>query len=231
MSPMAKRWTMKEIEFLNKNKQMNLKELMLNLPKRTENSIKLKSMELFGPEILEKNKEDVIEDYVNKKHGIKYIAKKYNVGATCLLHSLNNWKIKIRNRSKRVDMTGCNNKNWSGYKGIHGAMYTNIKRDANRRDIEFLVSIEYLWKLYVKQNKKCAISGELINISTNRKLCTASLDRKDYMKGYTNDNIQWVHKTVNIMKNRFQDDEFILWCSKINDYQKNDYQKNKLFRL
>lgn len=34
------------------------------------------------------------------------------------------------------------------------------------------------------------------------------------------DNVQWVHKDVNIMKNDWSDEEYILWCSIIADYQR-----------
>jgi hypothetical protein len=48
---------------------------------------------------------------------------------------------------------------------------------------------------------------------------TASLDRKDSGKGYTLDNVQWVHKRVNIMKNIISDMEFIEWCKKVANHR------------
>ena len=49
---------------------------------------------------------------------------------------------------------------------------------------------------------------------------TASLDRIDSTKGYTKNNIQWVHKTINKMKNVLHDEEFIQWCNLIANYNK-----------
>jgi hypothetical protein len=43
-------------------------------------------------------------------------------------------------------------------------------------------------------------------------MTTASLDRKDSSKGYTKDNVQWIHKTINFMKGQMSDQEFVSWC-------------------
>ena len=44
---------------------------------------------------------------------------------------------------------------------------------------------------------------------------TASLDRIDSSKGYVIGNVQWVHKDINIMKNKFDNQYFIDMCKKI----------------
>lgn len=49
---------------------------------------------------------------------------------------------------------------------------------------------------------------------------SASLDRIDSKKSYTVDNVQWVHKDVNWMKNKFDQDYFIEMCGRIADHQK-----------
>jgi len=46
---------------------------------------------------------------------------------------------------------------------------------------------------------------------------TASLDRINSSKGYTLDNVQWVHKTVNIMKQGLSDEDFKYWIKMIGD--------------
>jgi hypothetical protein len=51
-------------------------------------------------------------------------------------------------------------------------------------------------------------------------LTTASLDRIDSSKGYTIDNVQWVHKTVNLMKRELNQQDFIDICNKISYYNK-----------
>lgn len=47
------------------------------------------------------------------------------------------------------------------------------------------------------------------------RLQTGSLDRKDSSKGYSIDNIQWVHKRVNFLKRDYSEEELIYWCTKI----------------
>ena len=44
---------------------------------------------------------------------------------------------------------------------------------------------------------------------------TASLDRIDSSKGYTIDNIQWLHKDINKMKWDFSQEKFLELCKKI----------------
>ena len=44
---------------------------------------------------------------------------------------------------------------------------------------------------------------------------TASIDRIDSNKGYIEDNVVWVHKDINIMKNKFSKEYFLMLCKKI----------------
>lgn len=56
----------------------------------------------------------------------------------------------------------------------------------------------------------CSLTGWEIDMSYNND--TASLDRKDSSKGYTKDNIQWVHSMVNMSKNKYDQNKFIDMC-------------------
>ncbi len=91
----------------------------------------------------------------------------------------------------------------------------NIKGRAARRGLEYSLSNEFLLDLFEKQNRKCALSGVDIYFSKKIKDITASLDRIDSSKGYTEDNVQWIHKVINIMKNKFNEEEFIMFCNLI----------------
>jgi hypothetical protein len=109
---------------------------------------------------------------------------------------------------------------WTGFGKISGNYWNTLKRHALSRKFEFSISIEYAWELYIKQNMKCALSGfDIYFGETNNCPYTASLDRIDSLKGYTESNIQWVHGKVNIMKNKFPQDEFINFCKAITDNQ------------
>lgn len=108
---------------------------------------------------------------------------------------------------------------WRGYEDIPKSFFTKVKREAKEREIEFNLTIEELWDLFVKQNKKCALSGVDLKFQSNYRISdqTASIDRIDSSKGYTLDNVQWVHKIVNFMKQSMLKSELISWCKRIVD--------------
>lgn len=102
------------------------------------------------------------------------------------------------------------------YGDISGYFFTRIKRHAEKRQIYFDICIKNIWELFIKQDKKCALTG--IDLVLTRKRGsdnTASLDRIDSSKGYTLDNIRWVHKEINIMKMDLSDIELIEWAKKL----------------
>lgn len=111
---------------------------------------------------------------------------------------------------------------WTGYGNISGKSFYVLKRGADSRNLEFNITIEDIWNLYVKQKGRCSLSGLEIMLTNGYedKLKTASVDRIDSSKGYTLDNIQWVHKHINVMKVDFDQDYFIQLCKTINDYQR-----------
>jgi hypothetical protein len=98
----------------------------------------------------------------------------------------------------------------------------------NRKPKEFNITIEYIWELFLKQKRKCALSGleigfegtRLENKCKNTSRFTASLDRIDSSLGYLVGNIQWVHKHINIMKNSFDTQTFLYYCKSITEYNK-----------
>ena len=102
-------------------------------------------------------------------------------------------------------------------------LLNTYKKGAIKRNIEFLVDVDYLTLLYNQQNQKCALSGQLLLIKEGYKNLfkgrTASLDRIDSSKGYIEGNLQWVHKDLNRMKNVYSQDVFINWCKQIAEYQ------------
>lgn len=118
---------------------------------------------------------------------------------------------------RRHYQSGNKNKAFTGVGEICATKFTDIKRNASRRSIVFDVTIEYIWKLFEKQNRKCALSGlDLFFGPANYPMETnASLDRIDSSRGYVEDNVQWVHKDVNLMKRSFSQKYFIELCKLI----------------
>lgn len=118
---------------------------------------------------------------------------------------------------------GCTTTSFNGYKEISGTFFNRIKRHAKTRKITFNITIHQIWELFLKQKRKCALSDEYLYLDANpeNKEVTASLDRIDSNKGYTIDNIQWVHKDINRCKWDFSEEEFLEWVKKIYDYRIN----------
>lgn len=140
-------------------------------------------------------------------------------------------KIKNINRASLVNnltkSCGCFRKDqiWKGFGELSGVYwYSHVVKGAEIRNLEFSITIEDAWYLFLKQNRKCALSGVdiviLSNYTDNCKAHTASLDRKDSSKGYTKDNIQWVHSDLNMMKRNHSDKKFIQWCKLVAEYNK-----------
>jgi len=121
------------------------------------------------------------------------------------------------------DKTSCGCHRFKGYKEISGSYFTRIKRGAAARGIAFDITLSQIWDLFISQNKKCALSGvELFtDMNLENKESTASLDRINSFKGYTTDNIQWVHKDINRCKWHFSESDFLEWVKKIHDYRLN----------
>jgi hypothetical protein len=112
------------------------------------------------------------------------------------------------------DWSGSNNPNWKGYEEIPSSYWTSIKWGAQNRDIDFDLTIEEVYDLFLKQKGKCEFTGQILSFADK----TASLDRIDSKKGYYKKNCQWVHKDINLMKNYFSEDVFLNYCRQIVDH-------------
>jgi len=117
-------------------------------------------------------------------------------------------------RDQYSKITGENNSSYTGFKDIRGAFWTGIKKKAKQRKIPFQITIEDAWAVYIKQNKKCSLSGMDIYFGRHdyKSENTASLDRIDSLRGYTIDNVQWVHKDLNRMKYSMSQKYFVNLC-------------------
>lgn len=113
---------------------------------------------------------------------------------------------------------------WTGYEEMSGTTIGIIKAGAKDRNFEYSVSNEFLWNLFIKQNRKCALTGYDIgfvrNCNKNTYQQTASLDRIDSSKGYIEGNVQWVHRDINKLKFDWTLDKFYKLCEDIISYKK-----------
>lgn len=111
---------------------------------------------------------------------------------------------------------------WKGVGSFSSTQFHKIKQGAIQRGIEFFITFEYAWDVFVSQNGKCALSGVPISFpdkttKTNLSKGSASLDRIDSKKGYIEGNVQWVHKDINIMKNDLSERQFVSYCQNVSN--------------
>ena len=109
------------------------------------------------------------------------------------------------------------NPKWKGIGDISASYFCSLRRGARIRNLCFNITLEEIWRLFLEQNKKCALSGKELKFSTFRNdyKANASLDRIDSSKGYTIDNVQWVDKDINFMKQSMNNQEFLNIVKKI----------------
>lgn len=223
---------------------------------------------------LNKQKEEIIDLYLNNNYTFADIGRKYNCSYQTIERRIKKWKIqkkeyggkskdlrgkkfgrlfvikeKFRNSNgiywlckcdcgkEKVVVSrslihsytlscGCILKelHWKGIGELSGTYWHKIERGAKSRNIKFSITKEYIWELFLKQDRKCALTGEEIvlvkDYTKNRKLHTASLDRINPKYGYIKDNVWWVHRDINILKNNWENKEFIEMCCKVADYER-----------
>jgi len=105
------------------------------------------------------------------------------------------------------------------YNSDHGRITCLIlaaKRRANKKQIEFDLSEQFITELLRKQNNKCAITqiefDTLKEYSNRTRPFAISIDRIDSLKGYTGDNVRLVCVAVNYALNEFGETIFHKIC-------------------
>lgn len=140
-------------------------------------------------------------------------------------------------RNKGTKSCGCIRKDndshfkKGGFGKITGAYWSILRSRFKPEDKDRQITLEYIWNLFLKQNGKCALSGidiELVSrYAKNYSGQTASLDRIDSSKGYIIGNVQWTHKTVNIIKWSLSQEEFLNFCRLVADNTRSKYNMNE----
>ena len=138
-------------------------------------------------------------------------------------------KFVLANTLRQGKSTCCkdcgNDKHYKGVGNLSSTFFSRILEGAKKRKIEVSISMEDILYLLEQQEYKCALSGLPLIMSKSFSKdrtdqvssTTASLDRIDSSKGYILGNVQWVHKDVNIMKNKFDQGYFINLCKLIHE--------------
>lgn len=170
----------------------------------------------FSKEVLEL-------EYVTNGKTMKQIAKEHGTYESVVWNSLKRYGIPARKdkvqseefRKKSFDAR------FKGYGEISGYHICCIKANARRANREYALTPQYLWELFLSQDRKCYFTGVTIGfppVNTagyRTDLNTASLDRIDNTKGYVEGNVRWVHKDINKLRGALTDTRFIELCRQV----------------
>ena len=144
-----------------------------------------------------------VSEYIGRSASNKYVYKcicdcgniKEILGASLL-----NGRTKTCGHKK----FGSENHNWRGFEEIPGRYIYSLRTNAEKRSLEFSISLEDIWKKYLEQDIKISFLENAEN--------KASVDRINSSIGYTPDNIQIVHLDINRMKYNFSQEKFMKLC-------------------
>lgn len=121
---------------------------------------------------------------------------------------------------------GKQHQQWEGFEEISGNFWHNhVIRSANgskgRKKLSLNITKEYIWDLFLEQDRKCALSGLEINFPKkwDDKGYTASIDRINSAEGYIKGNVQLLHKDINMMKRTYSQEYFVKMCKLISKYK------------
>lgn len=115
------------------------------------------------------------------------------------------------NKSRKRNAQKENNPAWKGYKGVGYKWFSKYFERSNRKRTGD-ITIQDAYNKLESQNFKCALTGIPLEWSEHSGM---SIDRIDSKREYEIDNIQIVHKDINLMKNHFNQEYFIEMCKKV----------------
>jgi hypothetical protein len=100
------------------------------------------------------------------------------------------------------------------HRGIRISWFNKFQSNANLRGIPFSITIDDVADMMEEQGGQCALTGWCIDAPETSTLSEidTSIDRIDSAFGYMRDNIQLVHKMVNMCKQRYSQDDFVDMC-------------------
>jgi len=107
------------------------------------------------------------------------------------------------------------NRGW--HRGIRISWFNKFKHQASLRGIVFAITIDDVADIMDAQSGVCALSGWCIDFPQigHPQITNASIDRIDSQFGYIKENIQLVHKMVNMCKQQYSQEDFVEMCAAV----------------
>lgn len=152
-----------------------------------------------------------IPDGVRKEEGrwIRYCPS----CSSSISHLRRNYCIGAHNIQQPCKRCSSINNHPSGMVGsVRVAWFESFRKSAITRGYSWDITPEYVDVLHQQQKGVCALSGISIGWSVVNWSHTASIDRIDNSLGYTEENIQLVHKKINMMRGSLSVDVFKELC-------------------
>jgi hypothetical protein len=197
----------------------------MNITKHMRNSYKIKTNDKFGrftviSEAEPRLYERTLSDGTVIKNKIRQWLCCCECGAKKIILQNNLIARKRATISCGCAKGGPKSSKWRGYEEISGGFWWTVKKNAQNRHIDFNITIEEMWDLFIKQERKCALSGLPLKFSSSSRARdgNASIDRIDSNLGYSINNVQWVDKQVNEMKLNLDEKTLIEFCHLVADY-------------
>jgi hypothetical protein len=131
----------------------------------------------------------------------------------------------VHGKSKQCNYCHKHRKKYYPPEVVPTRMWSQILKNARKRGIKIAISPREAYEKFKQQGCRCALTGlplDFISYATDQKSNLPSLDRIDNSRGYEMDNIQWLHKDVNRMKNIHDQKYFIDLCTMVANQNKVD---------
>jgi len=169
--------------------------------------------------------------------GLVHLGKEAKILTKCECGNQRLTNVHTLNNGKSTQCGTCgnslkleNNPAWKGYKCIPYSWFSRYfeRTSQYRKSHTGTITIQNVYDIWINQNKKCKLSGVPIDWTRGTDGVSASIDRIDSDGEYDIDNVQLVHKHVNIMKNQYNQDYFINMCKNIVSFTENGVKSVKL---
>lgn len=166
---------------------------------------------------------EIYKEQIIKLHRAGYraraIAKQLKVSEGLIKECLVNWGEVLHPPHPKKGI-----KQGKKYQQIPATFLSKTKQNAEERNIKYNISPKEIWTLYLQQNGKCYLTGDILDFAQSHRLGNVSLDRIDSNKDYTFENCALATKIANKSKMEFSVSIFTELCDKVSEHNTEIYK-------